>query len=119
MGMVLDVEKFVREFETSVAGQIDAIMRGDRKLAQRFAHRCIRSFEKLLEQGDVGRNALAELFNNNRPDVRATAATFLLKFKTDEAIMVLEEVSRGEGFIPFQAKEALKRWEEGSWSLDL
>lgn len=51
-------------------------------------------------------------------DVRTAAATYLLRYRTAEAKAVLEEAAKGEGLIPFEAQEALKRWAEGAWSLD-
>ena len=30
----------------------------------------------------------------------------------------LEKIASGKGLIAFEASEALKRWEEGTWSLD-
>jgi hypothetical protein len=31
---------------------------------------------------------------------------------------VLQEIAKGEGLAAFEAGEALKRWEEGTWALD-
>jgi hypothetical protein len=53
-----------------------------------------------------------------RDDVRAMAAAFLLRHRTDVAQHVLEELARGEGFVAFSAGETLKRWEEKTWELD-
>jgi hypothetical protein len=46
------------------------------------------------------------------------AAAFLLRHRHEEARRVLEDLAHGEGFVAFEASEALKRWEEGTWQLD-
>jgi len=52
-------------------------------------------------------------------DVRVYAAVFLLSDRPAQAKPVLEEAAKGEGMIPFEASQALKYWEEGTWSLDV
>jgi hypothetical protein len=51
-------------------------------------------------------------------DVRVTAAACLLLHRTEEAKAALEEAAKGKGLVPFEAQQALKRWEEGTWALD-
>lgn len=58
------------------------------------------------------------LLKHERMDVRVMAAAHLLRYRTAEARAVLEEAARGQGLVPFEASEALKRWDEGTWSLD-
>lgn len=113
-----DIQKLVEEFAQNVAAQTDAIWRGDAKTGNKHADRSIAAFEQLRTYGDVGRDALATLFTHPGMDVRTSAAAFLLRYKTSEARAVLEEAAKGKGLIPFGAQEALKRWEEGTWSLD-
>lgn len=52
-------------------------------------------------------------------DVRVKAAACLLRHGTEEAKAVLKEAAQGEVLVSFAASEALKRWEEGTWALDL
>lgn len=49
---------------------------------------------------------------------RRYSAVFGLRHRTAEAKAVLEEAAKGEGMVPFEAKQALLRWEEGTWALD-
>ncbi|WP_338080562.1 DUF2019 domain-containing protein [Corallococcus exiguus] len=58
------------------------------------------------------------LFTHPRVDVRVAAASFLLRYRTAEAKAVLDEVAQRKGFFAFEAGQALKRWEEGTWALD-
>nr|WP_255428434.1 DUF2019 domain-containing protein [Corallococcus sp. AB038B] len=65
-----------------------------------------------------GRDALLVLLKHERMDVRVMAAAHLLRYRTAEAKAVLEEAAKGKGLVPFEAGQALKRWEEGTWALD-
>lgn len=52
-------------------------------------------------------------------DVRTTAAAFLLRHRTAEAMAILGGAAKGEELVAFaSAAQALKRWEEGTWALD-
>ncbi|MCY1045667.1 DUF2019 domain-containing protein [Corallococcus sp. bb12-1] len=113
-----DLQKSVEAFARHTAAQTDSIMRGDAKTGNKHAKQTLAAFKKLKAHGDIGRDALATLFTHPRMDVRTAAAAFLLRYRHAEARAVLEEAAKGEGLIPFESQEALKRWEEGVWSLD-
>ena len=115
-----DLAEFVNEFAVHVAAQTDAIGRGDAKTGNRHARRYLNAFDRLRAAGDSGREALTALFQHERLDVRAMAAAFLLRYCTKEAKAVLDDVARsGPSLEAFGAAEALKRWDEGTWTLDL
>ncbi len=113
-----DLQKLVEKFARHTAAQSEAIMGGDAKASNKHANESIAVFKRLRAHGDVGRDALATLFAHPRMDVRTAAAALLLRYRTAEARAVLEEAAKGKGLIPFEAQECLKRWEEGTWSLD-
>jgi hypothetical protein len=108
----------VEEFATHVAAQTDAIWRGDSTTGNKHAKRYMAAFEKLRKIGNQGRDALAVLFEHERPDVRVMAAAFLLRHRTDQAKAVLKKAAAGKGMVSFGASECLKRWAEGTWQLD-
>lgn len=112
------LEKLVEAFAQHTVDQTDAIFRGDARTGNMHAKKRIAAFKKLRTHGDAGRDALAALFTHPRMDVRVKAAAYLLRHRTAEAQAVLKEAARGEGLAAFSASEALKRWEEGTWSLD-
>lgn len=114
----MTLDELVEEFAQHVAAQTDAIWRGDAKTGNKHAKKYGAALEKIKAQGNAGRDALASLFKHPRMDVRVLAAAILLRYRTAEAKAVLEEAAKGEGFVPFKAGQALKRWEEGSWALD-
>jgi hypothetical protein len=116
--MVKSLETLVEEFAYHVQAQTREIFGGDAKTGNKHAKKAVAVFLELRSRGDAGRDALAILFTHPSMDVRTAAAAFLLRHRTAEAKAVLEEAARGKGLIPFEASEALKRWEEGTWALD-
>jgi hypothetical protein len=115
----MDLASIVEEFAKNVAAQTDAIWKGDRKGGNKYAKRYIAAFKKLRDHGEGGRDALSELLRHTRMDVRVYAAICLLSDRPEQAKPVLEEAAKGEGLIPFEASQALKHWEAGTWSLDI
>jgi hypothetical protein len=83
-----------------------------------FARRYAEAFKELRKHGVAGRDALVPLLRDSRVVVRTTAAAFLLRHCTAQAIAVLEEAARGTGMDAFSAQQALERWSEGTWALD-
>ncbi|WP_309894127.1 DUF2019 domain-containing protein [Archangium sp.] len=114
----MDLESIVQDFAHHVQAQTEATWQGDVKTGNKHAKKSIAAFMKLRSIGDAGRDALAVLMSHPRMDVRVMAAVFLLRHRTAEAKAVLEEAAKGQGLVPFGASEALKRWEEGTWTLD-
>lgn len=114
----VDSVALVQEFAREVVAQTDAVLRGDHRTGNKHAKRYIAAFRKLRAIGDDGREALAVLLRHDRPDVRVMAAAYLLRFRTNEALAVLREAAHGKGLIAFEAFQAVKRWEEGTWALD-
>jgi hypothetical protein len=51
-------------------------------------------------------------------DVRVTAAAFLLRHRTSEALAVLEMAAQGQGLAALGAIQTLKNWKGGTWALD-
>jgi hypothetical protein len=116
--MVKDFKKLVEAFAHHVQAQTGEILGGDAKTGNKHAKKALAAFLQLRAHGDAGRDALAVLLTHPSMDVRTAAAAFLLRHRTAEAKAVLEEAAKGKGLIPFEASEALKRWEEGTWALD-
>ncbi|NMO13452.1 DUF2019 domain-containing protein [Pyxidicoccus fallax] len=114
----MNLHGLVDSFARYTVAQTDAIWKGDARIGNKHAKQRIAAFKKLCAHGDAGRDALCALLTHPRADVRAMAATYLLRHRTAEAIAVLEEVAKGDGLVAFEAGQALKRWEEGTWALD-
>jgi len=114
----MKLEKFVEEFADCVSAQNASIMKGDWRTGNKFAKRYIKAFEELRSYGSEGRDALAALFYDTRPEVRVMAAAYLLRHCHNEARKILENEAKGMDVVAFGAQQTLQRWEEGAWSLD-
>jgi hypothetical protein len=106
------------QFAQGVIGQTEAIRAGDHRRGNRYAKQYVRAFQELRKLGDEGREALVPLLQHERIDVRVMAACFLLRYRTPEAIAVLEAASKAPSISALGAAETLKRWRNGSWNLD-
>ncbi len=115
----MTLDQLVESFAHHTAAQTEAIWKGNARTGNKHARQRVAAFKKLCAYGNAGRDALAVLFSHPRMDVRTMAAVYLLRHRTAEAKAVLEEAAKGEGLVPFEAGQALKRWEEGTWALDL
>lgn len=115
---MMKTEELVEQFARHVQAETEAGWKGDARAANRHVDEYLAVFDELRARGDTGRDALAVLFKHPRLDVRVAAAAFLLRHRTVEAKAVLEEAAKGEGMVPFEAQQALQRWEEGTWALD-
>lgn len=110
----------VEKFEENVLKQNSCIRDSNPTEGNKAAKKYIKAFKDLIDQfGDEGRDKLAELLKNPDEGVRAMAAAFLMRYKTLESKKVLSEIAAGKGFVAFGAGETLKRWQEGTWALDL
>lgn len=114
----MESDGLVQEFADCVASQSRCIAEGDAEAGNRYAKRYIAAFEELRGFGRAGRDALSVLLDDERPEVRAMAAAFLLRHCEDRAKEVLQQVAQGRGLTAFSAAQALKRWEDGTWALD-
>jgi hypothetical protein len=112
------LEELVESFARHTVAQTEAILRGDARAGNKHARQRIAAFRKLRAHGAAGREALAVLLTHSNMDVRTMAATYLLRARTAEAKAILQEAAQGQGLVAFEAGEALKRWEEGTWALD-
>ncbi|WNG62668.1 DUF2019 domain-containing protein [Archangium gephyra] len=114
----MKLEELVEQFAQNVAAQTDAIRKGDARTGNKHAKRYTAALQELRAQGNTGRDALSVLLKHPRTDVRAMAAAFLLRYRTAEAKAVLEAAAKEGGVSAIGAIMTLKRWEEGTWTLD-
>ena len=112
-----EIAGLVSEFRESLIRQTDTIW-NEGGSGNAFARKSIRAFEKLREHGNAGRDAFAILMTDLRPDVRVAAAAYMLRYRHDEAMEVLRQAAGRESMVGFSEGEAIKRWNEGVWSLD-
>lgn len=103
----MDTKTLVEQFAHHVAAQGDCIRDGDSRKGNKHA----RKYGAALE-------ALSVLLKHPRADVRGMAASFLLRYRTEESKAVLEAIAAEGGLAAIGATLNLQRWAEGTWSLD-
>ncbi|MBU1241501.1 DUF2019 domain-containing protein, partial [Myxococcota bacterium] len=108
------IVKLVHSFAENVIAQTECIKKGDAQTGNKHAKKYIKAFENLKNIGDEGREGLVPLLYNERDDVRAMAAAFLLRYRHEAAMKVLLELASGDGIVAFSAGETLSRWEENA-----
>ena len=117
--MTSTIRRLVARFEQNVIAQTECFRRGDTRQANIHARRYIRAFDGIRKIGDEGREALAELLKHERDDVQVMAASFLLRYRTDECKKVLKRIAEeNHGILSFGASQALERWNDKTWELD-
>jgi hypothetical protein len=102
------------QFANAVIGQNIAIEKHDAETGNKFAKKYIEASDALINAGNEGIEAFASLLSDDRVAVRAMAASYLLPFRTNEALLVLREAANGEGITALGAFMTLKRWEGSS-----
>src|SRR5438874_1831013 len=89
--------KLVSDFAHSVIAQDVCVERDDVSRGNEFAKKYIDAAAELLSLGRAGIDAFASLLQDERIEVRTTAASYLLPYRTEESVAVLEESSKGAG----------------------
>lgn len=112
------IEKLVAVLVDAAIRGDEAVMAGDGKQARKYGRILVKKWESICEVGDAAKEVLAQHLHHPNPSARSAVAAFLLKFKHEEAMAVLKELAEGEGLVPFACQECIKRWEEGTWSLE-
>jgi hypothetical protein len=114
------MSELVRELSDGIVQQSVEINRGSVKGSDVAHERIVNAFKSLTTRfGDGGRDALKVLFNHPNGRVRIVAASYLLRYCTDEALAVLrDEVEHGDGYTSFAARCSIRNWEKGEWFLD-
>lgn len=67
--------------------------------------------------GNEAKDRMTELFFHTDDSVRSMAASFLLEYKSKEALEVLKEVAKGSDLVAFGARETIRSWESGEWNI--
>lgn len=88
------------------------------KSANKEAKKLEKIFEKLKSLGRPGREALLELVNNEDCSVSLMAAVYSLKYDPSKSLEALRNMVKEDSIIGFQAEQAIKRWEEGTWKIE-
>jgi hypothetical protein len=117
--MDITLEEYVNIFIENIVLQNEYVSKNNPKDGNKAAKKYIEAFKKIVEKyNDSGRERLSAELSNSNKHVKAMTAAFLLRYKQKESMDVLIELSRENTMLGFAAGETIKRWNEGSWTLD-
>ena len=114
----ITTDEVVSKYVNAALGQEAAIMRGNRKEADRQHAIATRAYEELSRRSERGR--IVSLLNHDAAVVRGWAAAHALRFNPDAAIPVLEHLlEHAVGIASLNAHIALQLWREGKIPKDI
>ncbi len=108
---------YIRIYEECAIKHGEGTEKGDYKLANKNHDRLMKAFEKILDYGTIGRDAILKLLQHQDASVRCWAATHSLNYDEPQAIKTLEEITRGKGLICSDAKIVIEEWRKGNLKL--
>ncbi len=112
------IQRLLVNFAEASRIHYDALMAGNSRTANVQAKKINKSFLELTNLGVDARNALLNLVDTETLPIAAMAAVFSLKFSPERALATLQKIAKEPGLIGFEARQAIKRWTEGSWQLE-
>jgi hypothetical protein len=90
----------------------------DWRTANKEANMIHKIFLEVTQGGQIARETLLKLVDSEESDVSLMAAVYSLKYNPEKSLATLRKLAKLPGFTGFQAEQAIKRWEEGSWQLE-
>jgi len=111
-------KKLVGQFAEAAEKSYEAMLKGDWRENNRWVKRQVSAFQQIIEIGDIARAELLTLLEDKNLAIAKSAATFSLKYAPERSIATLTRIAKEPGMLGFEAKQALQRWEEGSWQLE-
>ncbi len=108
---------YIKIYEECAIKHGEGTEEGDYKLANKSHDKLMKAFEKIIEYGDIGRDAILELLQHQDVCVRCWAATHTLKYNETLALKTLKEISRGKGLIYSGAKIVIEEWKKGNLNI--
>lgn len=112
------INYLIDEFVHAAEEHYRATLAGNSKKTNAQAKRIHKIFQEIIKFGHDGRMALLVQIHNENAAVAIMAATYSLKFSSEESLAILRRISQQPGWLGFGAEQAIKRWEEGNWHLE-
>ena len=106
------INKMVHAFAASVIAQNESLAQKAVKSGNKFAMKYHSAAKSLIDAGDKGIIEFSKLLADRRVAVRCMAAAYLIPFRTDECMDILEDASSDMSVIGLGAKIAIERWKK-------
>jgi hypothetical protein len=111
------VVELVEQYREAAAESSSSMRTIDPQKANR-AHDRLHQIYKILRQSPEGRQAIAALLDDPNPEVRCWAAAHSLEWSPLRARRVLEELSKRDDLLGFEALMTLQEFDAGRLSFD-
>jgi hypothetical protein len=112
------IDSIIVAFVEASKSHYDATMAGDHEAANKQAKELHNLFQKITSLGTDARKALLAKTEDDDMAVVAMTAVYSLKYDTERSLAALKRIADDPSLIGFEAQQAIKRWEEGSWQLE-
>jgi hypothetical protein len=107
------LQLLVRRFAVAAQAHQTALEDMDENRANTHARVISGLHAAIISEGDVGREALLALLDNESQVVAGMAAVFSLRYNPCRSLEVLRRLADKEGLLGFRANVAIERWENG------
>lgn len=107
--------RLLHRFAATASAHCQALEEMDEERANTCAKMLDGLYRSIVGTGEVGRQALLGLVDDNDPVVAGMAAVYSIRYDTERCLAALERVSLEPGFLGFRARMAIERWMSGEW----
>jgi hypothetical protein len=107
-------EQLAGAFAEAVIAQNRCIEKGDARAGNGYARVYATAGHRLLADGEAAIEVFSTLLSDPSSAVRAAAAAFLLKSRTEQALAALRQIAQGKGIGALEAQMTLQRYERGA-----
>jgi len=111
MKKIKDIATAIEIFKEAAKIHGEATEVGDYKLGNKNYHLIFKVITYLKETDQIA--LLIQLLDDTNLSVRIWAAAYLLPINEERALEALNEASKGNGIIPFNAKVTIDEWKKG------
>lgn len=111
-------EHLILQFCESSKKHFAATMAGDFRSANKEVDKIQSLYLKIKAQGAEARELLISVALQGENPEAVFAATYSLTHDPDRSMKALKRLSKSPGFLGFQARESMKRWEREEGDLD-
>ena len=108
-----ELKELKKQFVDQAVRHGKGTLDGDSKIANQ-AHGELMNTLKNLHVIDKNFESLTPMLEHENISVRTWAATYLLPYKTGDALVTLKEAAKKKGLVAFSAGITAREWEKGS-----
>ncbi len=109
------LQRLLHRFAATASAHQQALEEMNEERASIHSHMIDGLYRSIIGTGEIGRQVLLELVDDNDPVVAGMAAVYSIRYDTKRCLAALERVSQVPGLLGFRARTAIERWKSGEW----